>query len=308
MGKKKIEKVSLDALNQSINAQISGALSMTPETSTKLTEVKTAKNAVATATYELVNPIGKKSEYLITDGGLIRSIEIIKRAMWIQRVVGYATCREFARIEDSGKLEEMGISKISEFGKAFFGLEPSTVNHYTRIGRQFIEDIVDENGAVTGYKVKDGLPMLSISHFVELNAYVEKHGVDAVIELYLNGELTDGMPVKKLRERIKELENTVALPESSASVSDADTDENGESVTHDIETSSPSETSTASETSEEHEGQVNSNIVLAHIMEALNVIRSNAALLGWNEEWYMPQITDISHNAETFLASLDSIE
>lgn len=299
MAKKRIEKVSLDELNKSIQSRIDGAFSLIPASDTSLSEVKTAKTTAASATYELVNPIGKKTEYMVTDGGLIRSIEIIKRAVWIQRVVGYATCRELARIDDSGILETMGISKIADFGKAFFGFEPSTVNHYVRIGRMFIEDVTDENGNVTSYKVKDGLPMLSISHFIELNAFAAEKGVDAVIDLYLEGELTDGMPVKKLREKLQEIKNTIALPEGSATVSDADGGENGESVSHDTDDSSKSDDTEKSDDSSKSDisdvdGEVNSNIVIAHIMEALQVIKSNAALLGVDDSLYMPALESLS--------------
>ena len=83
----------------------------------------------------------------------------------------YIICKEFSRINESGKLENMGFKTIGEFGKALFGLESSTVNHYARIGTLFITD---------DYEVNPLLPQLSVSHLLELETY-ENGDVEKIV-------------------------------------------------------------------------------------------------------------------------------
>jgi hypothetical protein len=136
-------------------------------------------------------------------------------------ILTYAICKEFSKIAESGKLENMGFKTIADFGKAVFGLETSTVNHYTRIGSTFIND---------DYTVKAGLPDLSVSHFIELSSSVQNGDITPIIELYQNGTLVDGMSTKRIRETLKSLSSGNAIPENTNSNNGNSGDNNGNSV------------------------------------------------------------------------------
>ena len=157
------------------------------------------KNGVVEVTkkvYEFANPIGKRTQITLFDDAIIESTEKIKSALHGRSILNYVICKEFSNIAESGKLDNMGFKNIAEYGKAIFGLESSTVNHYARIGKNFIDD---------DYKVKAGLPELSVSHFIELNILVGEDGdLSDIIEMYATGKLTDGMSTKKMRDAIKE--------------------------------------------------------------------------------------------------------
>lgn len=158
-------------------------------------------NVAVTRKYQLVNKKGNKSTLTITDSALIESIDKINMATRASNVMGYVICREMAKIADSGKLESMGFKNIAEFGKCAFGFATSTCNHYAKIGRNFITD---------EYKVKDGLPDLSISHFIELNAKVGNDGdISHIVDMYLNGELVDGMSTKALRTALLKADKVI---------------------------------------------------------------------------------------------------
>lgn len=151
-------------------------------------------HVAVTRNYKLVNKRGNKESLMVTDAGLIESIDKIMTAERAKNVMGYVICREMSKIADSGKLKSMGFKNIAEFGKCMFGFQTSTSNHYARIGRVFITD---------EYKVRDGLPDLSISHFIELNAQVgEDDDISDIVNLYLDGTLVDGMSTKDIRNAL----------------------------------------------------------------------------------------------------------
>ena len=178
-------------------------------------------NVAVTRKYQLVNKKGNKSTLTITDSALIESIDKINMATRASNVMGYVICREMAKIADSGKLESMGFKNIAEFGKCAFGFATSTCNHYAKIGRNFITD---------DYKVKDGLPDLSISHFIELNAKVGNDGdISNIVDMYLNGELVDGMSTKALRTALLKADKVIDTTATETSESaEAETSESTE--------------------------------------------------------------------------------
>lgn len=184
-------------------------------------------NVAVTRKYQLVNKKGNKSTLTITDSALIESIDKINMATRASNVMGYVICREMAKIADSGKLESMGFKNIAEFGKCAFGFATSTCNHYAKIGRNFITD---------DYKVKEGLPDLSISHFIELNAKVGNDGdISHIVDMYLNGELVDGMSTKALRTALLKADKVIDTTATETSESaEAETSESTE-TSKDIE-------------------------------------------------------------------------
>lgn len=158
-------------------------------------EKTTSKGNVAvTRKYTLVNKKGDKTTLTINDSAMIESIDKINLAQRAQNVTGYVICRELAKIAESPVMKQLGFKNIAEFGRCVFGFATSTSNHYAKIGKYFITD---------EYKVVDGLPDLSISHFIELNAKVGEDGnIQPIIDLYLEGTLTDGMSTKALRSAL----------------------------------------------------------------------------------------------------------
>lgn len=149
---------------------------------------------VSKKTYNFTNPIGKRSQMTVYDVTIIESLERIDKALKAKDLLTYAICKEFSKIEESNKLENMGFKNVAELGKALYGLESSTVNHYARIGKNFLND---------DYTVKAGLPNLTVSHMIELSSLVQNNDITPVIELYTNGTLVDGMSTKKIRETLK---------------------------------------------------------------------------------------------------------
>ena len=150
--------------------------------------------------FEFKEPIGNRNQLTIMDMDIIKSVKTIQGAINVRKMSNYIICKEFSRINESGKLENMGFKTIGEFGKALFGLETSTVNHYARIGTLFITD---------DYEVNPLLPQLSVSHLLELESY-ENGDVEKISELFQNGTLSDGMSTKKIREDLKSLsENAI---------------------------------------------------------------------------------------------------
>lgn len=158
-------------------------------------EKTTSKGNVAIARkYTLVNKKGDKTTLTINDSAMIESIDKINLAQKGRNVTGYVICRELAKIAESPVMKQLGFKNIAEFGRCVFGYSTSTTNHYAKIGKYFITD---------EYKVVDGLPDLSISHFIELNAKVGEDGnIQPIIDLYLEGTLTDGMSTKALRSAL----------------------------------------------------------------------------------------------------------
>lgn len=148
--------------------------------------------------YSFIEPIGKRSQISVYDVDIITSLDKIQSAITGKKYLNYIMAKEFSNINESGKLENMGFKNIAELGKAVFGLESSTVNHYTRIGKFFLE---------SDYSVKAGLPELSVSHFLELSKLVDEESGDisAITNLYITGTLTDGMSTKKIREIVNQL-------------------------------------------------------------------------------------------------------
>lgn len=177
-----------------------------------ISEKETSKGNVSVIKrYNLTSIIGDRATLTLTDPELIKSVEKIKFAESGRKVFGYVICKELARIDDSGKLKELGFKSISQFAKALFGYQESTANHYVRIGKAFITD---------DYRVKEGLPEYSISHFIELNALVTEHPdgtltTEKIEDLFLEGIIKDGMSTKQLRDAIKS-ENNKKIVDSTA--------------------------------------------------------------------------------------------
>ena len=135
-----------------------------------------------------------------------------------------------AKIADSGKLADLGFKNIAELGKALFGYQTSTSNHYVRIGRNFITD---------DYKLKEGLPAsLTTSHLIELNALVDDDGdISTIQDMYLEGTLSDGMSTKRIREAIKGFQNEIVIGDSDNGDADNGDAENSNTDNGDAENS-----------------------------------------------------------------------
>ena len=168
------------------------------DVSEEITNDDGTKTEIIKKTYELANPVGKRTNVAIYDLGIIESMEKIYKALHGKTILTYAICKELSNIEKSNKLESMGFKSISEFGKAFYNFETSTSNHYARIGSNFIND---------DYTVKGGLPELTVGHFIELSSLVVDGNIQPIIDLYVTGKLVDGMKTKDVREVVKAIKN-----------------------------------------------------------------------------------------------------
>lgn len=250
-----IDELSTNPMS-ALNTRLGNALSIDTNSfiekiiSSNGTEVDVTKK-----TYNLVNPIGKRTSMTIYDASIIESMEKIGHALYGKALLTYAICKEFSKIAESGKLENMGFKTIAEFGKSVYGLETSTVNHYARIGSTFIND---------DYSIKNGLPELSVSHFIELSSKVVDGDITPIIDLYSDGTLVDGMSTKKIRETLKSL-NTIAI-----------TDNSMESESEPINESNPSysEVVSTSKDGENIEVDFDSQVAIGKIINACTVIES----------------------------------
>lgn len=272
------ETTKVDNFSQSLNTRLSDALTIDANSyfesipSSNGNEIQVIKK-----TYSLVNPIGKRTSMTIYDASIIESMEKIAHALHGKALLTYAICKEFSKISNSGKLENMGFKTISEFGKSVYGLETSTVNHYTRIGESFIND---------DYTIKNGLPELSVSHFIELSAKVIDGDISPIIELYADGTLVDGMSTKKIRETLKSLSTPLIEDKTN-------TDDNSEtSTSENVATVVPND-SEISELSANFDAQV----AIGKIINACTVIEALFAMLNEHEM-----------NATGYADNIDSIK
>ncbi len=241
-----------------------------------ISEKETSKGNVAVVKkYQLASNIGNRATLTLTDPDLIKSVEKIKFAESGRKVFGYVICKELARIDDSGKLKELGFKSISQFAKALFGYQESTANHYARIGKAFITD---------EYKVKDGLPEYSISHFIELNALVTENpdgtpNTERIENLFLEGVIKDGMSTKQLREAIKRDTDNKVVDSTAHDVSETNESTSNES---DSKESTFSATESKPKMSENNTLLFDKIAVSAKALEALNNFLEQIAILKAN--------------------------
>ena len=202
--------------------------------------------------FKFKQPIGNRDQLTVMDKDIIKSVKTIEGAINVRKMSNYIICKEFSKINESGKLENLGFKTIGEFGKALFGLETSTVNHYARIGTLFITD---------DYQVNPLLPQLSVSHLLELTSYCDGD-VEKISELYQNGTLSDGMSTKKIRDTLKSLRDK-AIEDKSQNEESVDTiiaDNTTEVVTENSnESSESSESSESNEPTAESIESLNAN-------------------------------------------------
>lgn len=251
-----VEEVKSNPMD-SLNAKLASALSI--DTNSLFTTIKTADGEleVTKKTYQFANPIGKRDSMTIYDTSIIESMEKISHALHGKAILTYAICKEFSKISESGKLENMGFKTIADFGKAVYGLETSTVNHYTRIGSTFIND---------DYSVKAGLPDLSVSHFIELSSSVNDGDITPIIELYSNGTLVDGMSTKRIRETLKTLATGNIIEDKSTATTTAKNDNVGETIPNDSDVS-------------ELEANFDSQVVIGKIIGGCSVLEQLFGML-----------------------------
>ena len=175
---------------------------------------ETGEMEISKKVYTLANPVGKRNNLTVYNIEVIKIMEMIDKALKGKTLLTYTICKAFAKIEESGELEKMGFKTVAEFGKAVYGLETSTVNHYVRIGKNFIND---------DFTVKAGLPELTVGHFIELSSLVDNGDITPVIQLYADGTLTDGMNTKKVREILKARNGKAIEQKDTKSDTKADT-------------------------------------------------------------------------------------
>ena len=225
--------------------------------------------------FEFKEPIGNRNQLTIMDMDIIKSVKTIQGAINVRKMSNYIICKEFSRINESGKLENMGFKTIGEFGKALFGLETSTVNHYARIGTLFITD---------DYEVNPLLPQLSVSHLLELESY-ENGDVEKISELFQNGKLSDGMSTKKIREVLKSLSESAIEDKGGNNENSNDINSNTTVSTTDGSSSNGDSTSQSgspeptSESIEQLKASFDKQIVVGKMLNYCEVIEQLFGLL-----------------------------
>lgn len=153
--------------------------------------------------YRFTSPLGKRETLKTFDGEVIASTEKIAAALAGQKILTFVVCKELANLNNKETLAKMGFKTISEYGKALFGFQKATCNLYAKVGRVFIND---------EYKLKsDVLPSsLTVGHLIELSSYVgEDDNIADIENAYINGDITDGLSTKKLREALNTAFNSI---------------------------------------------------------------------------------------------------
>lgn len=249
--------------------------------------------------YKFAEPMGSKSQLTVMDIDMIRSLDTIQGAIGVRKMSNYIICKEFSKINESGKLESFGFKTIGELGKAIFGLETSTVNHYARIGQLFITD---------DYQVNPMLPELSVSHLLELSSYCDGD-VEKISELYQTGVLVDGMSTKKIRETLKNLREN-ALEDKGEQEDVSVEDSNNNDVSNDSNLSSSengAEVETSSEptqeTVEQLKAQFDKQVIVGKMFNYCEVIEEMFKLLIEHDI----EIVDYDKPIETIKAMIQAI-
>lgn len=273
------------SVNDSVGERLVDAMSIDPNSFFETIATKKGEVEVTKKVYEFATVIGKRKQITMYDESIIMATEKIKSAMHGRAILSNVICKELANIADTGKLENMGFKNIAEYGKALHGLEVSTVNHYVRIGRTFLND---------DYTVKSGLPELSASHFIELNALVGENGeLDDIVELYQTGKLVDGMSTKTIRGVIAETK-TPLLEKNDDASEEEETPSNNATVT--ITEEEP--------TTEELKAEYDSQVVVGQILNACTRIDELFSLLAEHEikaTGYTESLDTIKGLAKTLL-------
>ena len=253
----------------SVIDRLGNALSINMNDYYEKVPTKDGETEISKKVYEFANPIGKRTQITLYDMAIIESTEKISKALHGRSILNYVICKEFSKIAESGKLENMGFKNIAEYGKAIFGLETSTVNHYARIGKAFIND---------DYTVKAGLPELSVSHFIELNSLVGEDGdISAIIELYQTGKLVDGMSTKKIREVLTASKN----PQIEDKSSEAKEDKSSEAK-EDKSTEASADSVVTASNVEEYRVNFDKQVVVGQILNTCNIISQLFSVLSEN--------------------------
>lgn len=266
-----MNNVSRETIENSVTSVLTDVSTRVHYDGDGISEKTTKKGSmVVQKKYDFMVKLGTRASMTISDPDLITSVEKILLAEKGKKVMGYVICKEMARIADSGKLEKMGFKTVSEFGKAMFGFETSTSNHYVRIGRNFITD---------DYRVIEGLPELSISHFIELNKYVGEDGdTSDIVDMYLDGTLVDGMSTKDVRKALLDKSKVIDQDETDSDNSDKSTDSDN---SDNSDNSDKSADTSSQEKPESEKAEFDVNVACGRALEA--IARFNDAMNALNE-------------------------
>ena len=270
-----------------LDNELSKVLTINHEDYFETIDGKTGSVEVTKKVIDFVNPIGNRAQVTAYDLKFIEATEKIKKALQARDLLTYVVCKELSNLDESGMLDKYGFKNTAEYAKAVFGLERQTVNHYVRIGKNFINE---------DYSVKGGLPKLSVGHFIELNSMVGENGeLDAIRDLYTSGTLTDGMGTKKVREKLNELKKPLLeskeVPADSSSAKENPADATANVISEDTPV-------------EELKAEFDSQIVIGQILNACTRIGELFSLLAENDikaAGYTESLDTIKGLAKTLL-------
>ena len=230
-------------LMQSFTEKVNSAVNI-PEQEITDIQVKDKKGRVVLSKrYEFVNPDKKMTGITITDESKILSMEKISRSLELGEMAKRVICKEFANLaEDTNWLKECGFKGIGDFGHRWKGWKNVTVTQYARIGKIFFTE---------DYQVKEGLPNLGISHYIELLKLVgDDDNTDTIEELYDSGYLVDTMSTKTIREKVKVYSSGKLIESSGKELEEEETSNLSEEMEKKEETSNIKEEKEANSSSD----------------------------------------------------------
>jgi hypothetical protein len=273
-----------------LDAELKSVLTINPDEYYEKINGKDGDVEIVKKVIDFAQPMGNRTQVTAYDAKFIEITEKIKKALTARDMITYVVCKELSNISESGMLDKYGFKNVAEYGKALFGLERQTVNHYVRIGKNFIND---------DYTVKGGLPKLSVAHFIELNSMVGENGeLDGILALYQNGTLVDGMGTKKVREALNAIKKP--LLESKEDTNDKAEDSKAEKK----DAKATVEKVEDEPTTEELKAEFDSQIVIGQILNACTRIEELFSLLSENEikaTGYTESLETIKGLAKTLL-------
>lgn len=180
-------------------------------------ELDSDGNEYAKATYQLVKPIGNRSEISTTNMELATSIERVQNALALGDVSYFVVAKELERMTET-EATELGFDNVVAMACAIFGFAKSTVENYRKLARFFIGDDYELVGAIP----KD----TPISTLNQLLSYVTvddfgNHDISNVERLFTSNIITPYMKQAELKCRLAKLKTM----ETDKELSQLDSDE-----------------------------------------------------------------------------------
>ena len=107
-----------------------------------------------------------------------------------------------ARVDESKCYSDDGFSSVHEWCKAEFGFKSTRSHELLKIGQEYTQEIINENGKVLGYGTN--LPTMQKDFTISQVSSILPLTHPVAYELVEQGELTPDMTVKQIKELVKQ--------------------------------------------------------------------------------------------------------